>query len=98
MGSAMTKRYATFTTVSVFKHRYVVEMKEGDTLENLADLVTCEELEEFSQKHVDELIVDSYIVSEEEMLKLFRQDNAYLNSWSDEYVLSWVKRLEEKFK
>lgn len=94
----MTKRYATFTTVSVFKHRYVVEMKEDDKLEHLADLVTCEELEEFSQNHVDELIVDSSVVSEEEMLKLFRQDNKYLSSWSDEYVLEWVKKLEGKFK
>lgn len=91
----MTKRYATFTAISVFKHRYVVEMGEDDKLENLADLVTCEELEEFSQKHVDELIIDMDSISEEEMLKLFRKENSYLNSWSDEYVLSYVKRLAE---
>lgn len=89
----MTKRYATFTTVSVFKHRYVVEMAEDEKLENLADLVTCEELEEFSQKHVDELIIDMDSLSEEEMLKLFRKENSYLDSWSDEYVLKWVTRL-----
>ena len=91
----MTKRYATFTTVSMFKHRYVVEMKEDDKLENLADLVTCEELEEFSQTHVDELIIDMDTISEEEMLRLFRKENDYLNSWTDEYVLVWVKRLEK---
>lgn len=91
----MTKRYATFTTISVFKGRYVVEMGEDDKLENLADLVTCEELEEFSQKHVDELIIDSDTLSEEEMLRVFRKENSYLTSWSDEYVLSWVKRLAE---
>ena len=89
----MTKRYATFTTVSVFKHRYVVEMAEDEKLENLADLVTCEELEEFSQKHVDELIIDMDSLSEEEMLRLFRKENSYLDSWSDEYVLKWVTRL-----
>ena len=94
----MTKRYATFTTVSVFKHRYVVEMAEDEKLENLADLVTCEELEEFSQKHVDELIIDMDSLSEEEMLRLFRKENSYLNRWSDEYVLSWVKRLTEVSK
>lgn len=91
----MTKRYASFTAVSIFKHRYVVEMGENDKLENLADLVTCEELEEFSQNHIDELIVDSDILSEEEMLKLFRKENSYLASWTDEYVLGWVKRLAE---
>ena len=89
----MTKRYATFTTVSVFKHRYVVEMAEDEKLENLADLVTCEDLEEFSQKHVDELIIDMDSLSEEEMLRLFRKENSYLNSWSDEYVLKWVNGL-----
>lgn len=91
----MTKRYASFTAVSIFKHRYVVEMGENDKLENLADLVTCEELEEFSQNHIDELIVDSDILSEEEMLKLFRKENSYLASWTNEYVLDWVKRLAE---
>ena len=91
----MTKRYASFTTVSIFKHRYVVEMGENDKLENLADLVTCEQLEEFSQNHIDELIVDSDILSEEEMLKLFRKENSYLASWTDKYVLDWVKRLAE---
>ena len=91
----MTKRYASFTAVSIFKHRYVVEMGENDKLENLADLVTCEELEDFSQQHVDELIIDSDILSEEEMLKLFRKENSYLASWTDEYVLDWVKRLAE---
>ncbi len=94
----MTKRYATFTTVSMFRHRYVVEMKDEDKVDDLADLVTCEELEEFSQHHVDEVIVDSSIVTEQEMLDMFRRDNAYLASWSDEYVLEWVKRLEEKYK
>jgi hypothetical protein len=91
----MTKRYACFTTTSYFRHRYVVEMKEGDKLENLADLVVCNELEEFSQTHVDETIIDKTTLSQEEMLKLFRSDNAYLSSWTDEYVLEWVKRLED---
>lgn len=89
----MTKQYATFTTVSIFKHRYVVEMEEGDKLENLADLVTCEELEEFSQKHADELILDMDTLSEEEMLKVFRKENSYLAGWTDEYIAQWVKRL-----
>ncbi len=91
----MTKRYASFTAVSIFKHRYVVEMGEDDKLENLADLVTCEELEDFSQQHVDELIIDSDILSEEDMLKVFRKENSYLASWTDEYILGWVKRLAE---
>ena len=91
----MTKKYATFTTISMFKHTYVVEMAEGDKLEDLADLITCEELEEFSQKHVDESIIDMSILSQEEMLAKFRKENTYLSSWSDEYVAQWVKRLAE---
>ena len=91
----MTKRYATFTTVSMFKLTYVVEMGDEDKLEGLADLVTCHELEEFSQKHVDESIIDMSILSQEEMLAKFRKENTYLSSWSDEYVAQWVKRLAE---
>jgi hypothetical protein len=94
MGETMTKRYATFTTVSMFKHTYVVEMGDEDKLEGLADLVTCNELEEFSQTHVDELIINSSVIDEDEMLKLFRKENTYLSSWTDEYILGWVKRLE----
>ena len=90
----MTKRYATFTTISVFKLKYVVEMSEEDTVEGLADLITCNELEEFSQTHVDELIVDSLVINQEEMLKLFRKENDYLSSWTDEFILGWVKQLE----
>jgi hypothetical protein len=91
----MTKQYATFTTISMFKHTYVVEMTEGDKLEDLADLITCEELEEFSQKHVDESIIDMSTLSQEQMIAKFRKENAYLNSWSDEYIVQWVKRLAE---
>ncbi len=91
----MTKRYAAFTTVSMFKHRYVVEMGDDDKLEHLADLVTCEELEEFSQKHVDEMIIDSVILTEDEMLQMFDVDNDYLKSWTREQKLNWVARLPE---
>ena len=56
-----------------------------------ADSVTMEEVEEFSQKHLGEQIVDCYEVDEAQMLEMFDQQNNYLKSWTTEQKLSWVR-------
>ena len=89
----MTTRYAVFTTISTFRHRYVVLLEEGETAESIQHGVASCDIEEFSQKHLLETVVDATECSEEEMLKLFDSDNDYLKSWDQEKKLSWVKRL-----
>ena len=88
--------YAVFTVVSQFRMRYVVKMEDNDTLGNLADLVTCQVLDEFSQEHLGEVIVDSVCLSEESVLELFNKDNDYLKNWSDEYKLKWIDKLNKE--
>lgn len=93
------KKYAVVTTVSTFYHHYVVPMEElqkcnpDATAEPnwLADCVTMEEVEEFSQKHLGEHIVDCYEVDEETMLDMFDKQNDYLKDWSTEQKIRWVK-------
>lgn len=84
--------YAVFSCISQFKMTYVIPMQEGDTIEGLADLVTCQEVDDFSQRHLGEIIVDSSCLSEEDMLLLFNKENDYLANWTDEQKIEWVKR------
>ena len=40
--------------------------------------------DEFSQKHIGELILDYKILSEADVLSICDEDNDYCQSWSDE--------------
>jgi hypothetical protein len=94
----MPREYAVVTTVQTFRHRYVIPMDKLQALNTDAtvdlawalDCVTCEEVKEFSQLHVGEQILDSKIVDEEEVLKLFDSDNDYLTSWTKDHKLEWI--------
>ena len=99
----MTKIYAIVTAISTHRMRYAIPVDElvddGDSV--LAalyakDSVTMEEVKEFSQEHLGEQIVDSFVYDEDEMLKLFDADNHYLKSWTREQKLNWVNDWKEK--
>lgn len=99
----MTK-YAVVTTVSQFRLRYVVPMDQLQNLNTEApvelewaeDCVTCNEVKEFSQKHLGETIVDTVEMSEEEILEFFDADNAYLSRWTREQKLNWIRDWKDK--
>jgi len=88
-------------TISQCRNRYVVEVPVGiDDFGNdkslwALDTVTCEEAEEFSQKHVGETILSHRIIDKKEALRLFDEDNEYAKSWTKEhkiktFVTKWV--------
>lgn len=98
----MTK-YVIVTTISSHRMRYAIPVDElqrlnpdvsieGREIEWANDSVTCEEVQEFSQKHIGEQIVDTKVFSEEEMLELFDKDNDYLKDWSTEKKIDYVKK------
>lgn len=99
----MTK-YAVVTTVSQFRLRYVIPMDQLQNLNTEApvelewaeDCVTCNEVKEFSQKHLGETIVDTVEMSEEEILEFFDADNAYLSGWTQEQKLNWIRDWKDK--
>lgn len=62
-------------TVSIFRMRYVVDCEHPD---HAADEVTMEDVEEFSQYHVAENITSVREIADDELQKLFIQDNPYL--------------------
>jgi hypothetical protein len=91
----MSKMYLV-ETVSIFRHRYVVEAKEK---QHALDEVVCsiggvvDDWQEFSQQHVDECITSSREIDREEYLRLFAEDNAYLSSWEEEMKFKFVNKI-----
>lgn len=99
----MAKRYAVITTLSMFRHRYVMEMDEDETDPvPYQDFVTCEDVEEFSQASLPpETITDTVIMTEEEVLAQFDKDHIETNSeifldWPDETKLRNVLRPDQR--
>tara|TARA_B110000208_G_scaffold110164_1_gene136199 strand:+ start:740 stop:1111 length:372 start_codon:yes stop_codon:yes gene_type:complete len=82
----LSKKYVMVTAVSTFRQRYCIPMDELQaentdmTVDPLwaLDAVTCDEVNEFSQLHIGELIVDHEVLSEEEALAMYDRDNDYL--------------------
>lgn len=99
----MTK-YAVVTAISQFRIRYAIPMDQLQMLNTDApvelqwaeDCVTCDEVEQFSQKHLGETIVDTVEMNEEEILKLFDIDNDYLSGWTQEKKLEHIKKWKSR--
>jgi len=87
----MSKLYLV-ETISMFRMRYVVECKEeGHALDEVNMHTTGgEELKEFSQQHLDEIISSSRELSKIEYLDLFDIDNDYLKNWSAQEKMNLV--------
>lgn len=77
-------------TISMFRMRYVIE---AECAEHARDEVTMNNdgsLHEFSQHHVDEVITSAREIDREEYLRMFNEDNDYLQDWDEDQKLSFV--------
>lgn len=79
--------YVLVECVSTFRQRYMVEVPKGKA-EWALDTVTCEQAEEFSQKHIGEQIVSHRVMSKEQVLELCDEDNDYAKAWNDTHKLN----------
>jgi hypothetical protein len=97
------EKYVFVTAISTHRIRYCIPVSElqamntdvpidGHEIEWAEDCVTMNEAEEFSQFHLGEMIVDSEIKTEEEMLAQFDKDNSYLRSWSTEQKIEYANK------
>lgn len=80
-----------------FRNRYAVEVGDDHPDEWALDTVVCEmhdpeKLKEFSQFHIGDQVISHRVVSEDQYISLFDQDNDYLKSWSIEKKLSYINR------
>lgn len=79
----MEKKLYLVETVSMFRMRYVIEAREASHAEDEFVMeVNKDTFKEFSQHHLDEVIVSTRELSAEDFLKLFDSDNDYLKNWS----------------
>lgn len=105
----MSNRYVVMTAVSTFKMRYVIPIEAieehnlGESVSDLQaiefgkDFVSAEEVKDFSQDHLGETIVDAGIYDEETVLKIFNKDNAYLDDWTLEQKIEYIKDWEDPY-
>jgi len=82
--------------LSSFRLRYVVR---ANTVEDALDEVVMREndadFKEFSQKHLEPTaIIDHREITEEEYLKIFSEDNEYLNTWTDEQKRNYINVID----
>ena len=106
------ERYVVVTAVSTHRMRYCVPVSELQKLNTDVDItndptkqiewandsVTMEEVKEFSQSHISEDIIDTFILDEERVLNLFDRDNDYLKDWSKEQKLKYLHSWKENWK
>lgn len=84
-------------TMSAFRVHYMVEVPIGK--EDWAlDVVTMQEAKEFSQKHVDEIIMSHRVVSKDEALQICNKDNDYATAWSDDKKIDVFFTKKEEYK
>lgn len=84
-------------SISMFRMRYAVEVPV-DHPEYASDVVVTgkdidgKEIAELSQLHLDEVISSIRTISKEDYLQLFRADNSYLSTWSDDKIMEYVNK------
>ena len=106
------ERYVVVTCTSMHRMRYCVPVsklqelnKEVNIMNDPAkqiewanDSVTMEEVKEFSQAHISEDIIDTFILDEERVLNLFDRDNDYLKDWSKSKKIEWLHDWKDNWK
>ena len=93
----MEKKLYLVETVSMFRMRYVIEAHEsGHAEDEFVMQVGKESFKEFSQHHMDEVIVSTRELSAKEYLKLFDSDNDYLKKWDIGQKMSMINSIDYK--
>ena len=93
-----TNKYYVVTTISQYRARYVIPVEDlldedGNVQKIWAkDEVVMQEVEEFSQEHLGEVIVDVIEEDEEQILERFDEENSYLKEWDTEQKLNYIRQ------
>lgn len=79
-------------TIQTYRMDYVIEAKEeSHALDEVACCGTDDEiLEEISQEHLGELIIESRELTDEEYIKFFDKHNSYLKHWTPELKMKKI--------
>lgn len=91
-------KFVLVETISQHRMRYIIEVPDNhndgeypcSAEQWAADTVTSEEMKEFSQLYLGEVIVSTREISKEEIIPMCDKDNDYLHSWTEELKLNLV--------
>ena len=83
-------------TISTFKMTYVIEQPKNSPNDWALDTVTMDEAIEVSQKHINNDIISHRVISKEEYMEIFDQDNDYLRSWDETQKLNLITKLNNR--
>ncbi len=81
-------------TISMFRMRYVIEAENSEHATDEVLMNNDGQLHEFSQKHLDEIISSVREIDRAEYLRLFDEDNAYLQGWDEDSKLQYVNVID----
>ena len=81
-------------TVSTFRHVYAVRVDDQDPADYALDDVALnmgeDTISEVAQNHIAEDIFSHRVVTEDEYLKFFDQENDYLKHWPKEKKIEFI--------
>ena len=81
-------------TISVFRMRYVIEANNADDAKDEVTMNNDGNLHEFSQQHLDEIITSTREIDREEYLRLFNEDNDYLQDWDEDQKFKFLNVID----
>jgi len=93
------KKLVMVDCISQFRIRYCVEVDNNidHALDEVVSREDDPEFIEFSQIHLGNTIVSHReIVTKEEFLKIFDEDNEYLQTWNEEQKLSFINTIDRE--
>jgi len=83
-------KYVMVECLSQFLQRYMIEVPEDSSvspIEYAEDTVTMQEMKEFSQKYLGEVIIGSRELTYKEVIQLCDRDNDYAKNWDKKQKL-----------
>ena len=99
--SEKQKQLVLVETISMHRIRYAIEVEaesEEKACEYALDTWVLdhdqEEFNEMSQKHLGDIDISTRIITEEEYIKIFDQDNDYLSDISVNRKLGFINRTQ----
>jgi hypothetical protein len=93
----MEKKLYLVETVSMFRMRYVIEAHEaGHAEDEFVMEVGKDSFKEFSQHHMDEVIVSTRELSAIDYIQLFDKDNDYCKSWPVSKKMESINTIDYK--
>lgn len=91
----MTKEYVMVTTIQTFRHRYIVPVSalpdDGvSPTSDVMDMVTLDEVKEFSQEFLGEQIIDGVLTDQDKVLEMIDQEQPWIKCWTKEQKIDYM--------